>query len=165
MTQGSVPLIKQAGSIPAEPVKDLVVDHVMRVGDAAGHATPHMMEGVRPCIESGMLCGMIAAEAYKKGDFSKNLLRKYEKLWQNRHKMQYLYLLSEAEINFSQDDAKIEKSISSQAGKSHRMNPNNYLRGLGGNSRFPFFLLGRPSLQRLRILSRFVRHNVRWSLE
>jgi flavin-dependent dehydrogenase len=168
MLQDSQPLEAEVGSVPAEPVKKLAADNVMRVGDAAGHATPHMMEGIRPCIESGMLCGGVAAEAYNKGNFSQDFLKKYENLWHNQHKLQYLYLLSEADVNFSHDDRKVEGSIRSQARRSTeraRVNSGAYLNGLGGNVRFPFVLVGRPSPKRLITLTRFVYRNLSWFLE
>jgi flavin-dependent dehydrogenase len=165
MMRNSEPRLIQAGSIPAEAVKNLVANNIMRVGDAAGHATPHMMEGIRPCIESGISCGMVAAEAYKRRNFSERLLRKYERLWRRKFKMQYLYLLSEAELTFSQDDMQVEKSIGTQARNSNKANPKTYLKGLGGTIDFPLFLFRPPTPRRLKILTKFVQNNISWLVQ
>lgn len=164
MITEATPRTKEAGTIPAEPMKDLVLDNIMRVGDSSGHATPHMLEGLRPAIESATLCGKIATKAYEKGDFSERMLEEYEKIWHRHNKLSYLYLLSMAEIFFSYDDHRIEKSIKLQ--RRRRVDPESYLRGLKGAIKFPLNLVTlEPSIENLKILVRFVYHNLRWILE
>jgi len=158
-----MPRTMEAGTIPAEPMKHLVSDNVMRVGDSAGHATPHILEGVRPAIEFGRLCGNVAAEAYEKRDFTKTFLQKYEKMWHNRNKLSYLCLLSSAEVFFSYDDTGIEKTVNIAA--RGKVNSESYLKGLKGQQAFPYTFVAKPSFEYLRKLVRFVYHNLRWFLE
>jgi len=164
MIEGAKPCIKLAGTIPAEPMKNMISDNIMRVGDSAGHATPHMLEGVRPTIESATLCGGFAVEAYEKHDFSKEFLERYERAWHNRNKSLYLYLLSLAEVAFSWDDLIIEKSINFQANR--KVDPELYAEGLKGHFNFPkSFIVPQLGLQQLKILTRFIYHNFAWLLE
>jgi len=156
--------VREAGSIPAEPMKKLVSDNIMRVGDAAGHATPHMLEGIRPSIESATLCGKVASEAYEKKDFSKRFLRKYEKAWHGQNKLLYLYLLSMAEVAFAQDDCEIEESVRSQV--KREAYPESFLSGLRGLFKFPnSFTTSKPDIKYLKILRRFAYHYVKWLFE
>jgi flavin-dependent dehydrogenase len=159
----------ETGSIPAEPMKRLVSDRIMRVGDAAGHATPHMLEGLRPSIENGRLCASIAAEACQKRDFDRKFLRKYENTWHRKYENMYLFLLSKAEVVFSRDDRSVERSISMES-RNVNKSPDACVRGLRGFFHFPFSLsyqLSQPQSVRenCRILARFVYHKARWIFE
>jgi flavin-dependent dehydrogenase len=136
----------------------------MRVGDSAGHATPHFLEGVRPALDFGRLCGSVAAEAYQKRDFTKRILQKYERLWHKRNKLSYLYLLSSGEVFFSYDDNGIEKTVISSA--RAKLSPESYLTGLKGEKAFPYALIAaKPGFDYLRKFVRFAANNLRWSLE
>jgi digeranylgeranylglycerophospholipid reductase len=158
------PCSMEAGTIPAEPMKRLVFDNVMRVGDSAGHATPHFLEGVRPALDFGRLCGSVAAEAYQKRDYTKSFLQKYERLWHKRNKLSYLYLLSSGEVFFSYDDDGIEKTVTRSA--RARLSSESYLASLKGEKAFPYALIAsKPSLDYLRKFVRFVANDLRWSLE
>lgn len=164
MIRTAYPIQKKAGSIPAEPMKDLVSNNIMRVGDTAGHATPHMLEGIRPSIEFGSLCGRIAAEAYDKNDFRNSFLKKYEKTWQFHNKMLHLYLLSMAEVYFSYDDQKHDEAIRRS---NPNINPEGFLRHLRGDFDFPFSIVAlikgtALDIDYLKILMRFIYHNTRW---
>jgi digeranylgeranylglycerophospholipid reductase len=164
MIKNAKPLVMEAGTIPAEPMKHLVFNNVMRVGDSAGHATPHFLEGVRPALDFGRLCGNVAAEAYQKRDFTERFLQKYERLWHKRNKLSYLYLLSSGEVFFSYDDKGIEKTVinSSRA----KLSPESYLAGLKGEKAFPYaFIASKPNFDYLRKFVRFAVNNLRWSLE
>ncbi len=164
MIKDAKPRAMEAGTIPAEPMKHLVFDNVMRVGDSAGHATPHFLEGVRPALEFGRLCGSIAAEAYQKRDFTKRFLQKYERLWHKRHKLSYLYLLSSGEVFFSYDDSGIERTVITAA--RAKLSSGSYLKGLKGEQAFPYALVAsKPSFDYLRKFVRFAFHNLRWFLE
>lgn len=164
MIKNAVPRTIEAGIIPAEPMKKLVSDNIMRVGDAAGHATPHFLEGVRPCVESGTLCGKVAAEAYEKHDFSKGFLREFERTWHNQNKLLYLHLLSTVEIAFAMNDQELEETVKEQVKREDK--PELFLKGLRGWFRFPFSLLTlRPNTTYLRTLARFAYHNTRWLME
>lgn len=160
----ATPRSSLAGRIPAEPMKKLVSDNIMRVGDAAGHATPHMLEGVRPCIESATLCGEVAAEAYIERDYGERFLRKFEEMWQSQNRLLYLYLLSGAEVAFSKNDQDIERRIRAQM--KRKRDPESFLRGLRGWFKFPISLLTlKPDRTYLEFLIHFAYHNLRWLAE
>lgn len=164
MIKNSIPRTSEAGTIPAEPMKKLVSDNIMRVGDSAGHATPHMLEGIRPSIESATLCGKVAAEAYEKHNFSKHFLQKYERTWHGQNKLLHLYLLSMAEVAFTQNDREIEESVRAQMKRED--DPEAFLLGIRGWFEFPWsFLASKPNTKYLRTLVRFGYHNLRWLLE
>lgn len=164
MIKNAKPCMMEAGTIPAEPMKHLVSDNVMRVGDSAGHATPHFLEGVRPALDFGRLCGSIAAEAYQKRDFTRRFLQKYERLWHRRNKLSYLYLLSSGEIFFSYDDSGIERRVNNAA--RAKLGSESYLKGVRGEQAFPYALVAsKPSFEYLRNFVRFAFHNLRWFLE
>jgi len=162
--KNSIPRTIEAGTIPAEPMKKLVSDNIMRVGDSAGHATPHMLEGIRPSIEFATLCGKVAAQAYEKHDFSKHFLRKYETAWHSQNKLLHLYLLSLAEVAFTQNDQEIEESVRAQVKREG--DPEAFLLGIRGWFKFPWsFLASKPNTKYLKTLVRFGYHNLRWLLE
>lgn len=162
--KNSVPHVKEVGTIPAEPMKKLVLDNIIRIGDAAGHATPHMLEGIRPCMEFATLCGNVTAEAYLKQDFTKHFLRKIERMWQSQNKLLYLYLLSVAEVAFSKDDKILEMNVKAQAKRQN--NPEAFLIGLRGLFKFPISLLTlKPDRMYLETLIHFIYHNIRWLVE
>jgi flavin-dependent dehydrogenase len=164
MIKEAKPVALESGTIPAEPMKYLVSDNIMRVGDSAGHATPHFLEGVRPALEFGKLCGNFALEAYMESDFSKNFLRRYERAWHESYGLSYLYLLAAAEVFFSYDNKGIEKTLKSSA--RDKLSPDSYLTGLRGDKAFPYALIAtKPGLDYLRKFVRFVSHSISWQLE
>ncbi len=70
--------------IPLEPIKHTYTSRILVVGDAAGQVKPTTGGG----IYFGLLCADLAAktiiDAFKKKDFSKNLLRHYEINWKKK---------------------------------------------------------------------------------
>lgn len=67
--------------IPVEPVEKMYADNFLIVGDAAGHATPILAEGIRPALVMGREAGRIIKKAFIKKDLSKKTLKKYKKIW------------------------------------------------------------------------------------
>ena len=59
-------------------IKNLVKDHIMIVGDAAGHVNPLTGGGIITALEAGMYAGEVAASAVKDEDFSKKRLMEYQ---------------------------------------------------------------------------------------
>ncbi len=59
-------------------IKNLVKDHIMIVGDAAGHVNPLTGGGIITALEAGMYAGEVAAAAIKDGDYSKKRLMEYQ---------------------------------------------------------------------------------------
>lgn len=156
--------IKKSGVIPAEPMKNLVSDRLMRVGDAAGQATPHIYEGVRPCMESAIICGKVASEAYEKNDYGIKYLNNYEKIWQKKYKLLHLYLLSIAEVAYTLNDRELERSVKTLNKKEGDADA--FLNGLKGWFKFPHsFLTLQLDPTYFKTLMRFIYHNLKWIIE
>ena len=95
------------GGVPVSyPIKKPVADNVIIVGDAAHHINPVTGGGITPAMKSGMLGGMVAADAIKSNDFSEKYLEKYvkaiDKDFTKRHHT--LYKIKEAISQLSDDD-------------------------------------------------------------
>ncbi len=60
-------------------------DGILGVGDAAGQPSALVGEGIRWCIEAGLMAGAVAAEAVKAGDVSGAFLARYERQWNAKH--------------------------------------------------------------------------------
>jgi menaquinone-9 beta-reductase len=56
--------------------RDIVMDQCLLVGDAAGLASPHSGEGIRPAVESALLAAQVIGDA--QGDYSTSSLQRYE---------------------------------------------------------------------------------------
>ena len=70
------------GLIPNEGLThDTIGDNLILVGDAAGHANPLVLEGIRYAIEFGRLAGQVGAESVIQGNTSKESLKPYEDTW------------------------------------------------------------------------------------
>ncbi len=98
-----------AGGVPVKgPIETAVADNVMLVGDAARHADPVTGGGIINAMKGGILAGKVAAEAVKKGDYSKNTLKLYDVLWKkefgknlkrNKLLQQKLLKMSDEDLN------------------------------------------------------------------
>ena len=70
------------GLIPNDgPAENTVQDGLLLVGDAAGHANPLVLEGIRYAIQFGKIAGRVAAAAVVSEDCSARALEPYEKEW------------------------------------------------------------------------------------
>ena len=70
------------GLIPNDgPAGSTVRDGLLMVGDAAGHANPLVLEGIRYAVRFGGTAGSVAAAAAASGDCSARALGPYEKEW------------------------------------------------------------------------------------
>ncbi|HEY3358701.1 MAG TPA: hypothetical protein VGQ83_35970 [Polyangia bacterium] len=68
-----------------QPVGQMAGRRYMLAGDAAGHATPYIGEGVRPGMVMGHAAAGIALDALASGDFSGDTLRRrFEDAWWER---------------------------------------------------------------------------------
>jgi Dehydrogenases (flavoproteins) len=97
------------GCIPIHPLKNFVADGVMLVGDAARQINlPHIF-GVLHAMDAGVLAGETAVEAHEEGDFSSNLLSRYEQRWYRLHGEQDFlgYFLARAGLSLSPKDLNI----------------------------------------------------------
>ena len=70
------------GLIPNDGLsRKTIHDNLILVGDAAGHANPLVLEGIRYAIRFGRVAGRVASDAVMKGDTSEKSLATYEKEW------------------------------------------------------------------------------------
>ena len=88
----TVPSLKRAqpvehhtGLIPSEAfAAQFAGDGILGVGDAAGHASSLLGEGIRWAIHAGRMAGETAAGALDRGDVSRISLQHFESAWQAR---------------------------------------------------------------------------------
>lgn len=88
----SVPSLKNAqpiehhsGLIPSERFAPAFAgDGILGVGDAAGHASSLLGEGIRWAIHAGKMAGEIAADALQRNDLSRASLQRFETAWRAR---------------------------------------------------------------------------------
>ena len=70
------------GLIPNEGLTHTTIDdNLILVGDAAGHANPLVLEGIRYAIEFGRLAGQVGSESITQGNTTKESLKPYEDTW------------------------------------------------------------------------------------
>lgn len=95
------------GGIPIDKtVKQMVMDGLMLVGDAAHTVNPVTGGGIVPGMRSGMLAGETAVKALKNGGPTRQNLSSYEKEW---HKIggknhERFYRIKETIFRFTDDD-------------------------------------------------------------
>lgn len=76
------PIEMHVGYIPSEPSGTrFVYDGLLAIGDAAGHASALVGEGIRYAIVAGRQAGAIAGECVRNRDCSSAALRRFEKMW------------------------------------------------------------------------------------
>jgi len=78
-TKNAQPVELNIGGDPVGGMlKTLVADHLMIVGDAAGHVNPLTGGGIITALEAGMYAGEVAGAAVKDEDFSEKKLKEYQ---------------------------------------------------------------------------------------
>jgi len=78
----AVALTTTAGGVPvARPLKNLVADNLVIVGDAAHQVNPLTGGGISSALASGKLAGEVVAEAIRTGDYSRQGLQHYQEKW------------------------------------------------------------------------------------
>jgi digeranylgeranylglycerophospholipid reductase len=83
--RGASPVEMHAGLIPSERFAERFAgDGIMGVGDAAGHASSLLGEGIRWAIYAGRMAAEVAADALERGDVSRSALGEFEKKWRKR---------------------------------------------------------------------------------
>lgn len=98
------PLEYHTGLFPSEgPVERFSRDGLLLAGDAGGHGSTLVGEGIRFAVYSGMLAGQIAAEAVKAGDTSASVLSRFDKQWRARfgRDMDISYMINKRIANYS----------------------------------------------------------------
>ena len=56
-------------------------DGIILIGDAGGFPCPLEAEGIYPAMVTGKIAAEVAAEAFSQGDFSKEMLNKFDEGW------------------------------------------------------------------------------------
>lgn len=111
MMRGALTGDAHAGSIPLGPVKRLVYDGLMLVGDAAGQATPWACMGAEPALRNGHLCGGVAVSAFREGDFSPARLGDYERLWKTQNSAGYRQAMMLAKLEWHRGEKAWDHSV------------------------------------------------------
>ena len=79
------PVEHHRGLIPSEHFARSFAGHgILGVGDAAGHASSLLGEGIRWAIHAGRMAGEIAADALDRNDVSRDSLARFETSWRAR---------------------------------------------------------------------------------
>ncbi|HZU03152.1 MAG TPA: NAD(P)/FAD-dependent oxidoreductase [Ktedonobacteraceae bacterium] len=79
------PVEYHTGLFPSEgPLERFSQDGLLLAGDAGGHGSTLVGEGIRFAIYSGQMAGKVAAEAIKAGDTSATFLERFDKQWRTR---------------------------------------------------------------------------------
>jgi digeranylgeranylglycerophospholipid reductase len=83
--KGASPIEYHTGLFPSEgPVEYFSRDGLLLAGDAGGHGSTLVGEGIRFAIYSGLMAGTVAGEAVKAGDTSTEYLRRFDRQWYTR---------------------------------------------------------------------------------
>lgn len=86
--KGAQPVEKHAGLIPSERFADRFAgDGILGVGDAAGHASSLLGEGIRWAIHAGRMAGEVVADALDRGDawhVTRAALAPFERKWRRK---------------------------------------------------------------------------------
>jgi digeranylgeranylglycerophospholipid reductase len=98
------PLEYHTGLFPSEgPVERFSRDGLLLAGDAGGHGSTLVGEGIRFAVYSGQMAGQVAAEAVKTGDTSASALSRFDKQWRSRfgRDMDISYMINKRIANYS----------------------------------------------------------------
>jgi digeranylgeranylglycerophospholipid reductase len=82
---GAQPIEYHFGLIPSEMTECFVGDGILAVGDAAGHASTLVGEGIRWAIKAGRMAGGVAASAVTRGDVSASFLSRFQSEWLSQY--------------------------------------------------------------------------------
>ena len=110
--KGASPLEYHTGLFPSEgPVEKFTRDGLILAGDAGGHGSTLVGEGIRFAIYSGQMAGEVAAEAVLAGDTSAAKLSVFDKRWRARfgRDMDIAYMVNKRIATYS--DAQWDGSL------------------------------------------------------
>jgi digeranylgeranylglycerophospholipid reductase len=82
---GAQPIEYHSGLIPSEMSENFVGDGILAIGDAAGHASTLVGEGIRWAIKAGRMAGKVAATAVNEHDASATCLSQFQSQWLREH--------------------------------------------------------------------------------
>src|SRR5438132_8813855 len=100
------PIEYHTGLFPSEwPLERFSRDGLLLAGDAGGHGSTLVGEGIRFAIYSGQMAGTVAAEAIKAGDTSAAFLGRFDKKWRARfgRDMDISYMINRRIANYSDE--------------------------------------------------------------
>lgn len=100
------PIEYHTGLFPSEgPMEQFSRDGLLLAGDAGGHGSTLVGEGIRFAIYSGQMAGKVAAEAVKAGDTSSSFLMRFDKAWRGRfgRDMDISYMINKRIANYSDE--------------------------------------------------------------
>ncbi|MDH5664419.1 MAG: NAD(P)/FAD-dependent oxidoreductase [Candidatus Bathyarchaeota archaeon] len=107
------PLELHRGVVPSQGPRDLTVaDHLLLVGDSAGHLNPLILEGIRFAIKFGRIAGEVTRHAIDKAGAPKAQLDEYEKRWKKEVWSDFQVGLSVQEKWLKLSDEQWDKEIS-----------------------------------------------------
>ena len=95
---GASPVEYHTGLFPSEGVVERFVgEGLIATGDAAGHGSTLVGEGIRFAIYSGQMAGTVAADAVRTGNPSARFLARYDREWRARfgREMEISYLVNQ----------------------------------------------------------------------
>jgi digeranylgeranylglycerophospholipid reductase len=83
--KGAQPVEHHFGLIPSECFADHYAgDGILGVGDAVGHASSLVGEGIRWAIHAGRMAGEVVADALEQGSIYRESLAEFERRWDRR---------------------------------------------------------------------------------
>ncbi|HZR42032.1 MAG TPA: NAD(P)/FAD-dependent oxidoreductase [Ktedonobacteraceae bacterium] len=100
------PIEYHTGLFPSEgPLARFSHDGLLLAGDAGGHGSTLVGEGIRFAIYSGHMAGEVAAEAVKAGDPSAAFLSRFDKKWRARfgRDMDIAYMINKRIATYSDE--------------------------------------------------------------
>lgn len=104
--KGASPIEYHTGLFPSEgPIERFSQDGLLLAGDAGGHGSTLVGEGIRFAIYSGQMAGTVAAQAIKAGDTSAAFLGRFDKQWRARfgRDMDIAYMINKRIANYSDE--------------------------------------------------------------
>lgn len=100
------PIEYHTGLFPSEgPLERFSRDGLLLAGDAGGHGSTLVGEGIRFAIYSGQMAGTVAAEAVKAGNTSSAFLERFDKRWRARfgRDMDISYMINKRIANYTDE--------------------------------------------------------------
>jgi digeranylgeranylglycerophospholipid reductase len=104
--KGASPIEYHTGLFPSEgPVESFSRAGLLLAGDAGGHGSTLVGEGIRFAIYSGQMAGAVAGEAVKSGDTSAAFLERFDRQWRARfgRDMDISYMINKRIASYSDE--------------------------------------------------------------
>src|SRR5579871_261348 len=104
--EGASPVEYHTGLFPSEgPVEAFSRDGLLLAGDAGGHGSTLVGEGIRFAIYAGQMAGAVAAEAVKAEDTSAPFLARFDRQWRARfgRDMDISYMINKRIASYSDE--------------------------------------------------------------